>query len=250
MLADLMQPLAIGFFLVLVRCTSLFMVAPIFSAKTIPALVRMGFAVPIAVAVFIGAGSPVFAGWAQPARLIPAVVMELIIGSSAGLAGRFAMEASMAAGSAIAIAAGVSFGSVIDPLHGAESTAIGDLLSFITMAVALATGLHRDAVVWLCRSVQETPPGSDFSVATIATRVISDGAASFALSVRLAFPVLAAVTLGHLGLGLVNRAAPQFNLSNIGFTVALLAGCGAFYLVAPGAAVLAAEAARTAFARR
>lgn len=250
MLADLMQPLAIGFFLVLVRCTSLFMVAPIFSAKTIPALVRMGFAVPIAVAVFIGAGSPVFAGWAQPAQLIPAVVMELIIGSSAGLAARFAMEASMAAGSAIAIAAGVSFGSVIDPLHGAESTAIGDLLSFITMAVALASGLHRDAVVWLCRSVQETPPGSDFSVATIATRVISDGAASFALSVRLAFPVLAAVTLGHLGLGLVNRAAPQFNLSNIGFTVALLAGCGAFYLVAPGAAVLAAEAARTAFARR
>jgi flagellar biosynthetic protein FliR len=245
-----MQPLAIGFFLVLVRCTSLFMVAPIFSAKTIPALVRMGFSVPIAVAVFIGAGSPVFAGWEQPALLIPAVVMELIIGSSAGLAARFAMEASMAAGSAIAIAAGVSFGSVIDPLHGAESTAIGDLLSFITMAVALATGLHRDAVVWLCRSVQETPPGSEFSVATLATRVISDGAASFALSVRLAFPVLAAVTLGHLGLGLINRAAPQFNLSNIGFTVALVAGCGAFYLVAPSAAVLAAEAARTAFARR
>ena len=250
MLPGLMQPMAIGFFLVLVRCTSLFMVAPIFSAKTIPALVRMGFSVPIAVAVFIGAGSPVFAGWEQPSLLIPAVVMELIIGSSAGLAARFAIEASMAAGSAIAIAAGVSFGSVIDPLHGAESTAIGDLLSFITMAVALATGLHRDAVVWLCRSVQETPPGSEFSVATLATRVISDGAASFALSVRLAFPVLAAVTLGHLGLGLVNRAAPQFNLSNIGFTVALLAGCGAFYLVAPSAAVLAAEAARTAFARR
>jgi len=139
---------------------------------------------------------------------------------------------------------------VIDPLHGAESTAIGDLLSYLTMAVALSTGLHRDAVVWLCRSVQETPPGSDFSVATLATRVVADGAASIALSVRLAFPVLAAVTLGHLGLGLVNRAAPQFNLSNIGFTVALLAGCGAFYLVAPGAAVLAAEAARTVFARR
>ena len=250
MLAPLLQPLAVGFFLVLVRCTSLFMVAPIFSAKTIPALVRKGFSVPIAVAVFVGAGSPVFAGWDQTAQLISAVVMEVIMGVGAGLAARFAIEATLAAGSAIAIAAGVSFGSVIDPLHGAESTAIGDLLSFVTMALALAMGLHRDAVVWLCRSVQETPPGSDFSVATIATRVIADGAASFALSVRLAFPVLAAVTFGHLGLGLINRAAPQFNLANIGFTIALLAGCGAFYLVAPGAAVLAAEAARTAFARR
>ena len=87
MLAPLMQPLAVGFFLVLVRCTSLFMVAPIFSAKTIPALVRMGFSVPIAVAVFIGAGSPTFAGWAEPARLIPAVVMEAIMG--VGAAKRF-----------------------------------------------------------------------------------------------------------------------------------------------------------------
>ena len=250
MLDPLLQPLAVGFFLVLVRCTSLFMVAPIFSAKTIPALVRMGFAVPIAVAVFMGAGSPGFAGWDRSATLIPAVAMEAMIGIGAGLAARFAIEAALGAGSAIAIAAGVSFGSVIDPLHGAESTAIGDLLSYLTMAVALSTGLHRDAVVWLCRSVRETPPGSDFSVATLATRVVADGAASIALSVRLAFPVLAAVTLGHLGLGLVNRAAPQFNLSNIGFTVALLAGCGAFYLVAPGAAVLAAEAARTAFAGR
>lgn len=250
MLATTFLPLAVGFMLVLVRCTSLFMVAPVFSAKTIPALVRMGFSVPIAVAVFVGAGSPTFAGWESVPQLIPAVVMEVIFGVGAGLSARFAIEATTAAGSAIAMAMGISFGSAIDPLHGAESTAIGDLLSFVTMAVALATGLHRDAVVWLCRSVKETPPGSDFSVATIATRVIADGTASFALAVRLAFPVLAAVTLGHLGLGLLNRAAPQLNLSNLGFTLALLAGGTAFYLVAPGAALLAAQAARTAFAGR
>jgi flagellar biosynthetic protein FliR len=248
MLATSFLPLMVGFFLVLVRCTSLFMMAPIFSAKTIPALVRMGFAVPVAAAVFVGAGSPTFASFDRLPQLIPAVAMEVMIGLGAGLSARFAIEAAAAAGSAMAMGMGISFGSVIDPLHGAESTAIGDLLSFLAMAVALVTGLHREAVVWLCRSVRETPPGSDFSVATIATRVISDGTASFALAVRLAYPVLAAVTLGHLGLGLLNRAAPQMNLSNIGFTVALLAGGAAFYLVAPGAAVLAAQAARTAFA--
>lgn len=245
-----MQPLAIGFFLVLIRCTSLFMVAPIFAARSVPALVRLGFSVPVTVAVFVGAGAPTFAAWQQPSALLAALVMEIIVGVGAGLAARFAIEAALAAGSAISLAAGVSFGSTIDPIHGAESTSIGDLLAFLAMLVALAGGLHRDAVMWLCRSVRETPPGSDFSVATIATRVVSDGAAAIALSVRLAFPVLAAVTIGHLGLGLINRAAPQFNLSNIGFTVALVAGCGAFYLVAPDAAALAAQAARTAFAGR
>jgi len=250
MLTGPFMPLAVGFFLVLVRCTSLFLVAPIFSAKTVPALVRMGFSVPIAVAVFTGAGSPGFAGFDSIPALIPAVAMEVLLGASAGLAARFAIEATLAAGSAISMAMGVSFGSAIDPVHGVESTAIGDLLSFLTLAVALATGLHREAVMWLCRSVRETPPGSDFSLATIATRVVADGAAAIALAVRLAFPVLAAVTLGHLGLGLLNRAAPQLNIANVGFTIALLAGGAAFYLVAPGAAVLAAQAARTAFAGR
>jgi flagellar biosynthesis protein FliR len=250
MQAQLFLPLAVGFFLVLVRCTSLFMVMPILSAKTIPAILRMGFSLPVAVAVFVGAGAPAFAGWDSLPRLIPAVIMEVVMGFGAGLAARFATEAALGAGSAIAIAMGVSFGSVIDPIHGSESSAIGDLLSFLSMAVALAAGLHREAVIWLCRSIKETPPGSDFSAANIATRVIADGTASFTLAVRLAIPVLAAVTVGHLALGLLNRAAPQLNLSNIGFTVALVAGGAAFYFVAPHAAVMVAQAARTAFASR
>jgi flagellar biosynthesis protein FliR len=243
-----LMPFAVGFFLVLVRCTSLIMVAPIFSAKAIPALVRMGFSVPIAVAVYVGAGTPVFGGWEQLPKLIPAVVVEVIMGAGAGLCARFAIEATVGAGSAIATAMGISFGSTLDPMHGAESTAIGELLSFLALAVALAAGLHREAVMWLCRSVRDTPPGSEISVANIATHVVADGTETFALAVRIAFPVLAAVTLGHVGLGLMNRAAPQLNLANIGFTVAILAGGAAFYLVAPGAAVLAAQAARTAFA--
>ena len=140
MLSVWLMPFAIGFFLVLVRCTSLMMVAPIFSAKTIPALVRMGFSVPIAVAAYLGAGTPVFGGWDRLPQLIPAVAMEVVMGIGAGLCARFAMEAASAAGSAIAMAMGISFGSVIDPLHGAESSAIGDLLSFLAMAVALAAG--------------------------------------------------------------------------------------------------------------
>jgi flagellar biosynthetic protein FliR len=248
MLSVWLMPLAIGFFLVLVRCTSLMMVAPIFGARTIPALVRMGFSVPVSVAVYLGAGSPVFGAWDRLPQLIPAVATEALIGLGAGLCARFAIEAALGAGSAIATGMGTSFGSVIDPMHGADSSAMGDLLSFLAMAVALAAGLHREAVAWLCRSIRETPPGAPMSIARLATRVIADGTETFALAVRLAFPVLAAVTLGHLGLGVLNRASPQLNLANIGFTVALLAGGAAFYLVAPGAAVMAAQAARTAFA--
>jgi flagellar biosynthetic protein FliR len=92
------------------------------------------------------------------------------------------------------------------------------------------------------------PPGSPISITDLASRVVGQAAGSISLAIHLAFPVLAAVTMGHLSLGLLNRTTPQLGLANIGFSVALLAGVGALYLAAPPAAMMAAEAARSVLA--
>jgi flagellar biosynthetic protein FliR len=41
----------------------------------------------------------------------------------------------------------------------------------------------------------------------------------------------------------IGRTAQQLNLGTVGFSIAILAGGGALYLVAPGAAEMAARAA-------
>jgi flagellar biosynthetic protein FliR len=245
---DLLIPHALGFLLVLLRTASLFMVAPIFSAKSIPSLLRVGMAVPVAMTAYMGAGAPSFAAGINPIHLIPTAVVETLIGLGTGLAARFFVEAATAAGGAIAMSMGLSFGSMIDPINGTHSNAFGDLLAILAMATALAIGVHREIIGWLCHSVIEYPPGTPFDLSHLAVRVVADATASIALSVRLAYPVLAAVTLGHLSLGLLGRVSPQMNLSNIGFTVAILAGGMACYMVAPMAATLAARAMRTALA--
>ena len=93
-----------------------------------------------------------------------------------------------------------------------------------------------------------TPGVRDISASELAARVVGQAVGAIALAIRLAFPVLAAVTIGHLSLGLLNRTTPQLGLSNIGFSVALLAGVGALYLAAPSAALMAAEATHSALA--
>ena len=59
---------------------------------------------------------------------------------------------------------------------------------------------------------------------------------------------IVAVAAALLGYFLVIRGLTFAGhaLSNIGFSVALLAGAGALYLIAPPAALMAAEAARSA----
>ena len=240
------SPMAAAFILVVIRCASLFAVVPLFSLPAIPSRVRMAAAMAVSVAAFLGAGAPTFVAWDHADRFIIAAVAEAMLGLTAGLSARLVLDAAAAAGSAIAISMGLSMAATYDPVHGSESQSVAQVLSLLALGFAVAGGIHREAVAWLCRSVIEIPPGSPISMSELASRVVGQSAGAIALAIRIAFPVLAAVTIGHLSLGLLNRTTPQLGLSNVGFAVALLAGAGALYLVAPPAALMVAEAARSA----
>ena len=242
--AAFLTPTLFGFLMVLFRATALCSVAPLLGMKTVPQRMRMAIAVVLAYAAFAGAGSPMFHGGA--AALITGAIIETIIGLSAGLAAKFALDAAGAAGHLIASSVGLSFSATVDPIHGAESTTVSELLSMLALAAFVAAGVHRELVAWLCRSVISLPPGASFEVTSLASAVVTHALSSVALSVRLAFPVLAAVTFGHVALGVVGRSAPQLNISSVGFSVTILAGGAALYMVAPSVAEIAAQAASRA----
>lgn len=232
-----------GFGLVLLRTLGLFMTAPLLASRTLPSRVRMGLGLAVALAVFTGAGAPAVAPPATLWRLASAGAVETALGLLAGFSARAVLDAALAAGQLMSVSAGLGFGSMVDPHSGAESNATAELLSVTAQGAALAAGAHREAIGWLARSLAAHPPGGAAALRTLAARAILEATGTAALAVRLAFPVLAAVMVGHLVLGMLSRTAPQLGLGNVGFTISLLAGGGAFYLVAPGAADIAARAA-------
>jgi flagellar biosynthesis protein FliR len=241
-------PLAAGFLLIVLRCASLFVVVPLYGMPAIPMRIRMAAALSVSTVVFMGAGAPGFAAWDQADRVLLAAVTETFLGLAVGMVARLVLDAAAAAGSAIGVCMSLSMSATYDPVHGSESPAVAQMLSLTALAFAVAAGIHREAIAWLCRSVIDVPPGAPYAMGPLAARVVGQGAEAMALAIRLAFPVLSAVTIGHLTLGLLNRTIPQLGISNVGFAVAILAGMGSLYLAAPAAARLVAEAARSAFA--
>ena len=242
-------PVAIlwGFGLLLFRTTGLCLTAPLIGARIVPARVRLGLALVVTFAVFQGAGAPAVALPHSIFTLASAAAAETITGLLAGLAARWFLDSALAAGHLAGLSAGLGFSAMIDPSSGAESTGLSQLLYAGAQASALALGLHREAIGWLARSAQTWPPGATLELGPMAARTIGQAVLAMALAVRLAFPVLAAVLLGHAAMGLTSRLAPQLNLSNVGFSVAILAGGLGIYLAAPTIAELAARAAVAAF---
>ena len=236
-----------GFGLLLFRTAGLCMTAPLLGAKVVPARVRMALALTLTFAVFAGSGAhpvPVpgsLLGLAGPAA------METVVGLLGGLAARWALDAALAAGHLAGLSAGLGFAALIDPTSGAESNGLSQYLFAGAQAVALSIGIHREAVGWLARAAMAWPAGGPVELGPMLARTAGHAVLAIALSVRLAFPVLAAVLLGHACMGVMSRMAPQLNLSNIGFSIAILAGGLGLYLAAPGVAEVAARAAVAAF---
>jgi flagellar biosynthetic protein FliR len=236
--------------LLLFRTAGLLLSAPILSASVVPARVRIALAVLVAFTAWSAAGTPSVVPPAQLGSLAAAVAAETAFGTLAGLSARFVLLAAMAAGQLASQEMGLGFGSMLDPGSGAQSNALAELVYVAAQAGAVALGIHREAIAWIARSAVAFPPGAALSLRELVLRVIWEGTGSAALGARLAFPMLAAVLLGHVVMAGLGRTAPQLNLGTLGFSIVILAGGGAFYLVAPVAAEMAARAAMAAMPGR
>ncbi|HTT71490.1 MAG TPA: flagellar biosynthetic protein FliR [Anaeromyxobacteraceae bacterium] len=240
---------AFAFLLVLLRTTGLFLSAPVLSARVVPARPRLALALLVAFAVYCGVGAPAVRAPEHLGALSLAAAAEGALGLLAGLSARFTLLAALSAGHAASISMGVGYGALLDPSSGAESNSAGELLYTVAQAGAVALGIHREAFAYLARSVAAFPPGGPLSLHELAARVVWDGTMAAALGARLALPMLSAVLVGHVVMAVLGRSASQLNLRTLGFSVAILAGGGAFYLVAPPAAEMAARAALQTLAR-
>lgn len=234
--------------LLLLRTAGLLVTAPILSARVVPVRARLGLAVLVAWAAWNGAGGHGAAPPTELGALAGGAAAETALGMLAGLVARFTLQAALAAGQLASLSMGLGYGAMLDPASGAESNVLGELVHTSAQAGAVALGIHREAIAWLARSAAEFPPGTALSLRAAALRVVWDTTGAAALGARLAFPLLAAVLLGHVVMGVLGRTAPQLSLGTLGFSVAIVAGGGALYLVAPAAAELAARAATVAMA--
>lgn len=243
---ELALPPIWGFALVLFRAAGLVVAAPAIGTNLVPPQVRLALAFAAAAAAFAGGGMPAAPLPPHLVLLAGSALAETLVGLSAGLGARLVLEAAGAAGQAAGISAGLGYGALLDPVGGASTTALGQLFAMGALAFAVALGIHREAFAWLARSVAAFPPGGALDLRALAGAVVVHGLAGISLAVRLAFPILAAITCGHLALGLLGRIAPQLNLASVGFSIAIFAGGAAIYLVLPAAADAAARAALAA----
>jgi flagellar biosynthetic protein FliR len=213
----------IGFFLVLARVGPLFIVAPLFSSKMFPARARGVAAVALAVGL-----SPL----AMKDQHVPTDALSLagLVGKEAlvGFAFAFAISVLFAAvsvaGSFLDTLIGFSYGGLVDPVNGNQSSVLSQLYTLIGVMVFIAIGGEAWMVQGLAKTydlvgITELP-----ALGALVGGAQHTFASIFVSAVELAAPVLIALIITDAGFGVVSRVMPQLNVFAVGFPAKILVG--------------------------
>ena len=211
----------------MIRPSALVLSAPLFGGSHVPPMVRIGLSVLLALIV-----APVVTLPAVGTGLVLVIARELVIGVSIGLAIQIVASAAELAGYLAGFQAGFSVAAIIDPQRGVRNNMIASLYGLLTLFVFFGIEGHHAVLVALVDSYTALPIGAGAVDQSLVSSVAGALGLVFTFGIRLAVPVVFALLIVELGLGLVARTAPAMNLMVIGFPIRTTVG-----LIALGLAI-------------
>ena len=205
------------------RILGLLATAPVFNNAALPVRVRLiaGLAITLAVAPAL-----------PPLPAIPAsswvglVVLgeQILIGVLLGFALRITFAAVDVAGELIGLQMGLGFATFFDPTSGGQTPVIAEFLGLLTALIFLSLNGHLLALTVLTESFTLLPVSTTPIHAAAFSSMLAWSATLFSTGLLLALPLITALLIANIALGVLARIAQQLNLFAVGFPVTLALG--------------------------
>lgn len=212
-----------GFMLVLARISPLFVVAPLFSSRMIPARVR-GIA---AVGLAVGMAPLAVKNAKVPLDVLPLgelMFKEILVGLAYAFAIAVVFAAVSTAGNFLDTLVGFSFGSLVDPVTGVQAPILSQLYSLVGVMIFIAIGGDGWVIQGFARTYDLVPLLSFPSLAAMVGGAQQSFVSIFHSALEIAAPVILALVITDAAFGVVARVVPQLNVFAVGFSVKIAIG--------------------------
>ena len=207
----------IVFALVSARVSGLVMTAPLLMSAEVPLQVRAFLTITMALLLTPGSARRAAC---VPARLVGLAVLiasELMLGMILGLGVMIVLSGVQITGQIISQLSGMSLADVFNPGFDSEVPLLSHLMYLVTMSAFLLIGGHRLLIGALVHTFETVPLGNARLPPGLADMLATLLGESFSLGIRAAAPVMVALLLATVLLGLISRTIPQINVLVVGF---------------------------------
>ena len=213
--------------LALARVAGLFIMAPIFAARTAPMRVRAAlvFFITLAMLPILGAAPPLLlAANAGPMVLLGMLAFETLIGFTIGLVAQLTFGAVQMAGQLAGIQMGIGLANLIDPQTQEHITSIAQWQNLLALLVFLAVDGHHLLIRAVADSFHVLPLGGGLPSAAGFGLVMNLAGGLFVVALQIAAPVLVLLLLVNAAMGVLSKLIPQLNVFIVSFPLSVAAG--------------------------
>ncbi|MBK1679985.1 flagellar biosynthetic protein FliR [Rhodocyclus tenuis] len=212
-----------AFFFPLARILALLSAAPPFNNRGMPRRIRLalGIAIALALTPALPPMPPI-----EPASGAGLWILaqQVLIGLAMGFALRLAFSAIDMAGNLIGMQMGLGFATFFDPQSAGQTPVLSEFLNLLALLVFLSINGHLIVLATLAHSFTTLPVALALPAAGSWLNIANSGMVIFTYGVLLSLPLLVALLITNVALGVLTRAAPQLNLFAVGFPLTLALG--------------------------
>ena len=215
-----------------VRILALVASAPILGNRQVLARVKIGMALllTIIIAPTLSVQTDV-----DPASAVGLFMLlqQLLAGLAMGFTMRLIFTAVEMSGDLAGMQMGLGFASFFDPMNASFTPVVAQFLGIIAALAFLGMDGHLYMLAALAESFQTFPISSAIPTAMALHTLAAWGGSIFTYALQLSMPVIGALLITNLALGILTRSAPQLNIFAIGFPITLVVGFAALALSLP-----------------
>ena len=212
-----------------IRILAMLATAPVFDNRTVQRRTRVGLAALIAILMMPLLPAPPVLSSAQA---IPVLIQQILVGVAMGFSMRLVFAAFEMAGDLLGLQMGLAFAQFIDPARGMQTPLIGSFLGVLAMLTFLVIDGHLLVIAAVVQSFELIPISANLSVVNSQSIAVA-GSIMFMLALQISLPVMAAVLISNIVLGILARAAPQLNVMSIGFSITIGVGLWILWVSLP-----------------
>lgn len=212
-----------------IRILAMLATAPVFDNRTVQRRTRVALAALIAIMMMPLLPAPPVLSSAQA---IPVLLQQILVGVAMGFSMRLVFAAFEMAGDLLGLQMGLAFAQFIDPARGSQTPLIGSFLGVLASLMFLVIDGHLLVIAAVVQSFELIPISANLTVVN-SQNIAQAGSIMFMLALQISLPVLAAVLISNIVLGILARAAPQLNVMSIGFSITIGVGLWILWVSLP-----------------
>lgn len=221
------------FLAVAARMAGIFGTAPVLGGRNVPIPLKIAVSCLTAAMLlpFIGTRVPM----AVDSTLAYAFLLarEAIIGMVLGFVVALTLAAIQVAGQLIDMQMGFGIVNVIDPMYGTQVPLIGNFQHLLAMLFFLMFNGHHALLSATVRSFDIIPIGGAVFSAALLDGAVRMLGGVFVMGIKIAAPVVGAMFLADVALGILARTVPQMNVFVLGLPLKIILGLAVLVVSLP-----------------